>query len=95
MEKVKMIIIAVWGALMSALGVLAVPVLLLVFCNVIDYFTGVMAAKYRSQSINSYKGIKGITQKGVYVAFGCCWCGSRYVIAVCRDTVGLRFRLHF
>ena len=40
MEKVKMIIIAVWGALMSALGVLAVPVLLLVFCNVIDYFTG-------------------------------------------------------
>ena len=81
MEKVKMIIIAVWGALMSALGVLAVPVLLLVFCNVIDYFTGVMAAKYRSQSINSYKGIKGITKK---VAFGCCWCGSRYVIAVCR-----------
>lgn len=63
MEKVKMIIIAVWGALMSALGVLAMPVLLLVFCNVIDYLTGVMAAKYRSQSINSYKGIKGITKK--------------------------------
>jgi len=59
MEKIKMIIITVWGALMSALGVLAV----LVFCNVIDYFTGVVAAKYRAQNINSYKGIRGITKK--------------------------------
>ena len=81
MEKIKMIIITVWGALMSALGVLAVPVLLLVFCNVIDYFTGVVAAKYRAQTINSYK-------KSVYVAVSRCGRGSRYVITVCRGHSG-------
>lgn len=63
MEKIKALVIMMWGAFMSALGILAIPVLLLVCCNVIDYATGLLAAKYREQNINSYKGIKGITKK--------------------------------
>ncbi len=51
------------GALTSVFGILAVPILLMVSCNVIDYTTGLMAAKYRNESVNSYKGLRGITKK--------------------------------
>lgn len=63
MEKIKVTATAVVSALMSWLGILAIPVFLLVGCNVIDYGTGVIAAKYRSEKINSYKGIRGIIKK--------------------------------
>lgn len=63
MDKVKGAIIAVISALMSWLGILAIPVFLLVGCNVIDYLTGILASKYRKESISSYKGIRGIIKK--------------------------------
>ena len=63
MDKVKATVIAVVSALMSWLGMLAVPVFLLVGCNLIDYFTGLWAAKYRTENISSYKGIRGIIKK--------------------------------
>lgn len=63
MEKVKVAVIAAFSALMAWMGVLAVPVLLLVLCNFIDYATGLSAAKYREEKVNSYKGIRGITKK--------------------------------
>lgn len=63
MDKVKGTVIAVVSALMSWLGILAIPVFLLVGCNVIDYLTGICAAKYRTESISSYKGIRGIIKK--------------------------------
>lgn len=64
MDKVKVTVFAVISALMSWLGILAVPVFLLVGCNIVDYITGLMAAPYREDgSISSYKGIKGIIKK--------------------------------
>ena len=63
MEKAKVIITAIVSAMMSWLGVLAVPVFLLVGCNVIDYLTGLCAAKYRTEEVSSYKGIRGIIKK--------------------------------
>ena len=63
MEKIKVIVTAIVSALMSCLGILAIPVLLLVGCNVIDYGTGLCAAKYRSERIDSYKGLRGIVKK--------------------------------
>ena len=63
MDKVKGTVIAVVSALMSWLGILAIPVFLLVGCNVIDYLTGICAAKYRTEPISSYKGIRGIIKK--------------------------------
>lgn len=63
MDKVKLTVIAVGSALMSWLGILAVPVFLLVGCNLIDYFTGLAAAKHRNQGINSYKSMHGIIKK--------------------------------
>jgi len=63
MEKIKVAITAILSALMSWLGILAIPVFLLVGCNLVDYFTGLCAAKYRTEQINSYKGIRGIIKK--------------------------------
>lgn len=63
MEKVKVAVIAAVAVLTGWLGILAVPVFLLVLCNLIDYATGLMAAPYRTESVNSYKGIRGIVKK--------------------------------
>lgn len=63
MKRIEAIVVAIWSLIMSALGILAIPVILLVTCNVIDYATGLMASKYRQQALDSYKEIRGITKK--------------------------------
>lgn len=63
MDKVKTILTAIASAFMSLLGVLAIPVLIMVGCNIIDYITGLIAAKYRDQKLDSYKGLRGIAKK--------------------------------
>ena len=63
MHKVKTAIIMAMSALMSWLGILAVPVFLMVGCNVIDYITGLLAVPYRTETVSSYKGIRGIIKK--------------------------------
>lgn len=63
MEKCKRAVIAVFTVLSAWLGVLAVPVLLLAAVNVIDYGTGLTAAKFRGQKISSYKSFRGIAKK--------------------------------
>lgn len=63
MDKIKLIFTVIWSFLASAFGVLLIPVLLLVACNIIDYGTGLMAAKYRNQQLDSYKGFRGIAKK--------------------------------
>lgn len=62
-NTVKTIVTAVTGFLSSILGVLYIPVILMVACNVIDYITGLMAAPNRNKEINSYRGIRGIQKK--------------------------------
>ena len=59
-NHIKVILTAVFAFISSILGVLAVPVLLMVACNILDYATGLMASTYRSEDINSYKSIRGI-----------------------------------
>ena len=63
MDKLKVAIIAAFTALSAWLGVLAVPALLLAAVNVIDYATGLAAAKFRDQKISSYKSFRGIVKK--------------------------------
>ena len=64
MEKsIKVAIVGAFSALTAWLGVLAIPVYLLVGCNIIDYFTGMMASLARGEKINSDVGIRGITKK--------------------------------
>nr|DAS52318.1 MAG TPA: holin [Caudoviricetes sp.] len=63
-EQFKKILTTVGSVLSSLLGILYIPVMLMVLCNIIDYTTGLMAAKYRKDStISSYKSFKGIAKK--------------------------------
>ena len=62
-NTLKGTVTAVFSFLSSFLGILALPVCLMVACNVIDYITGLVAAKYREENINSYKGLRGIIKK--------------------------------
>lgn len=63
MEKIKAFFIAAFTTLSSWLGILFVPCGLLAMANIIDYITGLMAAPYRGEKRNSYKGIQGIKKK--------------------------------
>lgn len=63
LNEVKVLIVAVFGALTSFLGVLAIPVYILVSANIIDYFTALFATEKRGQNISSSIGIKGIVKK--------------------------------
>lgn len=62
-DVVKGFLSAVFGVLTSLFGSLALPIVLLVMSNIIDYITGIAASSYRGQEISSYKGIRGITKK--------------------------------
>ena len=57
---IKGIFTALFSVLTSLFGVLAVPILLMVGTNIIDYATGLIAAPKRSEDINSYKSMRGI-----------------------------------
>lgn len=66
MNKVNVIkgfIASIMGVMNSVFGILALPIVMLVACNMIDYATGILASKFRGQEISSYKGIRGITKK--------------------------------
>lgn len=74
-KTVSNITSAVIGALCSFFGVLAVPLALLVPCNIIDYFTGMRAAKLRGEKITSKISVNGIYKKVtmyilIFVGFG-------------------------
>lgn len=63
-EKLERIgITAALTALFAWLGEIAVPFALLVLLQIIDYATGLFAARYRSESISSYRSIRGIAKK--------------------------------
>lgn len=61
--KERGFIVASFGALTAWLGDLAIPVYVLVACNIIDYVTGLIASSYRGEKLSSYVGIKGIYKK--------------------------------
>lgn len=95
MNKVKAVFISFFSALSSLLGILYIPVLLMVLCNVIDYFTGLFAAPARGEKISSTVGLKGIVKKI------CLW--LLVVVGVIvdellkytTDVIGLTLPLHF
>lgn len=91
MENIKTIKAIVTGvaALLSALlGTLYIPVLLMILCNIIDYATGLMAAKNRPgrryQFLSQYQRNQ---EKGIYVAARSRWSyhGSIAVVCIADD----------
>ncbi|MBQ8196070.1 MAG: phage holin family protein [Oscillospiraceae bacterium] len=54
---------AILAGVFTWFEMIAVPFLLLILLQVIDYGTGLVAAKYRNETINSYKSFNGISKK--------------------------------
>ncbi|BCK01591.1 phage holin family protein [Anaerocolumna chitinilytica] len=63
MNKVKAMATLIFATLSGWLGILAIPMLLLVLSNLIDYITGIMAGPKRGQTVNSYSSFRGIAKK--------------------------------
>lgn len=83
------------GVLHSIFGILAIPILLMVVSNVIDYITGLIASKYRQQPIESYKGFKGIAKKvcmWLLVAVGAI---IDQLILYASEALGFDFKINF
>ena len=62
-KKVQAVLIGVLAAVNGILGNLAVPVYVLLACNVIDYITALIAAPKRGEQIDSLKGFNGLKKK--------------------------------
>lgn len=63
MEKGKVAMVIFISLISSKIGILAIPIFILVTCNIIDYTTGFMAAPFRGQEYTSYKSFKGVAKK--------------------------------
>ena len=63
MKRIQAILIGVFAGINAWLGNLAIPVYVLLACNVIDYITALIAAPKRGQEIDSLKGFKGLKKK--------------------------------
>ena len=69
--------------------------MILVCCNIIDYATGLCAAKYRSETVNSYKSVKGIAKKicmWLLVAVGAM---LDILLSYAADTVGISVGINY
>jgi len=62
-KTVTVAISAFFAGLTAWLGTLAIPVYILVGCNMIDYLTGIMASRKRGEKVSSEIGILGILKK--------------------------------
>ena len=62
-DKIKIAFVTAFTALNTALGALAVPFYFLVLTNILDYSTGIVAAVYRGEKVNSERGFRGIAKK--------------------------------
>lgn len=62
-KKTQAILIGILAAINSFLGNLAVPVYVLLACNVIDYLTAIIAAPKRGERVDSLKGFQGLKKK--------------------------------
>lgn len=62
-DKIRFAFIAVFTAINSFLGSLALPFYILVGTNVADYITGIVAAVYRGERVCSDVGLRGIAKK--------------------------------
>ena len=94
-NKIKISFIAFFTVMAGWIGILAVPVIILVVFNIIDYITGLVASKYRGERITSYKSFRGIAKKVcqwlliVIAAF------VDWLIIFAGETIGLELPLIF
>ena len=73
-KKAQIMIVGVAAVITGFLGNLAIPVYILITCNVIDYITALIAAPKRQEQIDSLKGFRGLAKKVLmYCLIGIGW----------------------
>ena len=87
-RSIQMIFSAAITALISYLGVIAIPVTVLMAAMIIDYVTG-MAAAWHNKKLSSKKGLSGIIKKISYLALVCVGMGVDWVIYYGIKSVGV------
>lgn len=95
LTDIKIGLTAVGAFLSSILGILYVPVLLMVLCNVIDYITGLIASVYRGEKVSSYIGLKGIIKKVCLWLLVVVGAIMDALIKYAAETVGIKPPIHF
>lgn len=95
MDKIKAALIIGVSAIMDFLMILAIPVLLMVGCNLIDYITGLIASKYRNEQMSSYRGMRGIVKKVCMWLLVVVGAVVDELIKYTISTVGLSIRIPF
>lgn len=78
-RSLQVIFSAALAALISYLGVVAIPVTVLMTAMIIDYVTG-MAAAWHNKKLSSKKGLSGIIKKISYLALVCVGMGVDWLI---------------
>lgn len=93
---IKAIFTAIFAFLSALLGDLALPVILMVTANVVDYISGLAAAKYREDGgISSYKSIHGIVKKVCMWLLVVVGAIVDFMISYAADTVGVETHFTF
>ena len=87
-RSIQMIFSAAITALISYLGVIAIPVTVLMAAMIIDYVTG-MAAAWHTKKLSSKKGLSGIIKKISYLALVCVGMGVDWLIYSGLKQVGI------
>jgi toxin secretion/phage lysis holin len=87
-RSLQVIFSAALAALISYLGVVAIPVTVLMAAMIIDYVTG-MAAAWHNKKLSSKKGLSGIIKKISYLALVCVGMGVDWLIYSGLKQVGI------
>ena len=95
-KVVKGFFTTIGAILNSLLGMLYIPVILVVACNIIDYITGIMASPNRTAGkISSYRSMKGITKKVTMWLLIVVGAIIDQLILYASDTLGFEFPFKF
>ena len=95
MEKIKAVFIAVWGGVLGFLGNLAVPVFLLIGCNIMDYITAFIACKVNGEEFTSPKSLRGIARKVLEWLLVCVGAVVDRLLIYAAEVMQLRPPFHF
>lgn len=93
--KLKLIIAGVGTFLVAKLGALYYPFILLLFFCTTDYVTGVWAAKFRNQKVNSNIGFRGLIKKTTMLVLVAVGAVFDFLLVVTAELVGVSIPLAF
>ena len=93
-NSIKLILSAAMAGLMTYLGQMITPVLVLCFVMMLDYVTGVAAA-YTTHTLSSRVGLLGILKKLSYLAMVSVACVIDYMIATVGAQLGTVIAVQF